>query len=226
MSPNHEDSPDIPVADGAFLSVFMPYELRLAQRQAMVSGSRSPDGTPPTCLGIYYVRLEPMRRDWFPARAEGGKQIGDHVQELLRRVIRDSDIPVRLNDQEHLAILRDLDPQQTYVVSQRFLASASESDFLQAADLRTRVGYIVYPLSGQPNFPTAQWRTVVDLARKMSDRGDAAGRACGHGLLRGPDMRETNIPESDLIPLAVRDPDSLVKVGLLQIQRIHLVPFV
>ena len=27
------------------------------------------------------------------------------------------------------------------------------------------------------------------------------------------------------IPLAVRDPEALVKVGLLQIQRIHLVPF-
>jgi hypothetical protein len=37
-------------------------------------------------------------------------------------------------------------------------------------------------------------------------------------------MVESGIPESDLIPLALRDPDALVKVGLLQIQRIHLMP--
>lgn len=225
MTEDRAGRPGAPIADRAFLSVFLPYELRLAQRQTMVSSSRSPDRSPGTCLGLYYVRLEPMSGTWFPARFEGGAQIGDHVQQLLRNVIRDSDIPVRLSDQEHLAVLRDLDPQQTYVVSQRFLASATESDLLQAADLRTRVGYIVYPLSSQPNFPVEQWETVVELARKMSDRGDAVGRACGHGLLRGPNMSETNIPESDLIPLAVRDPESLVKVGLLQIQRIHLVPF-
>jgi hypothetical protein len=225
MTEDRAGRPGVPIADRGFLSVFLPYELRLAQRQTMVSSSRSPDRSPGTCLGLYYVRLEPMSGTWFPARFEGGAQIGDHVQQLLRKVIRDSDIPVRLSDQEHLAVLRDLDPQQTYVVSQRFLASAIESDLLQAADLRTRVGYIVYPLSSQPNFPVEQWETVVELARKMSDRGDAVGRACGHGLLRGPNMSETNIPESDLIPLAVRDPEALVKVGLLQIQRIHLVPF-
>jgi hypothetical protein len=226
MSKARADRSAPPVADLSFLSIFLPYELRLAQRQAMVSSSKSPSGLPGTCLGLYFVRLEPMSGNWFPAPAEGGSQIGDHVQELLREVIRDSDIPVRLSDQEHLAVLRGLDPEHTYVVSQRFLASASDSDLLQAADLRTRVGYLVYPLSGQPNFPTQQWEVIVELARKMSDRGDAVGRACGHGLLRGPDLVETNIPESDLIPLAIRDPEALVKVGLLQIQRIHLMPFV
>ncbi len=226
MSDHRAGRPEPPVADRSFLSIFLPYELRLAQRQAMVSSSRSADGLPESCLGIYYVRLEPMSGTWFPAPAEGGAQIGDHVQALLREVIRDSDIPVRLSDQEHVAVLRGLDPQHTYVVSQRFLASATDSDLLEAADLRTRVGYLVYPLSGQPNFPTHQWETVVELARKMSDRGDAVGRGCGHGLLRGPDLTETNIPESDLIPLALRDPEALVKVGLLQIQRIHLMPFV
>jgi hypothetical protein len=35
-------------------------------------------------------------------------------------------------------------------------------------------------------------------------------------------MTETGIPESDLIPLAIRDPEALVKPGLLQIQRIQL----
>jgi hypothetical protein len=211
-----------PVADLNFLKIFLPYELRLAQRQAMVSGSKSDDGSPSSCLGLYLVRLEPMKGDWFPAAAEGGSQIGDHIQDLLTEVLRDSDIPVRMSDQEHLAILRDLDPEHTYAVSQRFLTSASDSDLLQAANLRTRVGYVIYPLSSQPNYPPSQWENVVELARRMSAHGEPSGRASGNGLLRGPDMKETGIPESDLIPLAIRDPESLVKPGLLQIQRIQL----
>jgi len=224
MSERRADLSSTPIADHEFLKIFLPYELRLAQRRAMVTSSRSADRSPGTCLGLYCVRLEPITGDWFPAPLEGGAQISGHIQTLLREVIRDSDIPIRLSDQEHLAVLRDLDPEHTYVVSQRFLAMAADSDLLLAANLRTRVGYVVYPLSSQPNFPAEQWETVVDLARKMSDRAQPSGRACGHGLLRGPAMAESGIPESDLIPLALRDPDSLVKVGLLQIQRIHLMP--
>jgi len=212
------------VADYDFLKIFMPREIRLAQRQAMLSSSKSDDGMPTSCLGIYLVRLEPMEGDWFPASAEGGAQIGDHVQDLLAEVIRDSDIPARLSDQEHLAILRDLDPDQTYVVSQRFLSSTTDSDLLRAANLRTRVGYVIYPLSSQPNHPPQQWEKVVDLARAMSRFGEPSGRASGNGLLRGPGMTSTGIPESDLVPLAIRDPESLVRVGMLQIQKIHLVP--
>ena len=211
-----------PIADLDFLRIFLPYELRLAQRQAMVSGSKSVDGAPSSCLGLYLVRLEPMSGNWFPASAEGGSQIGDHIQDLLAEVVRDSDIPVRMSDQEHLAVLRDLDPNHTYAVSQRFLTSASDSDLLQAANLRTRVGYIIYPLSSQPNYPPSQWENIVELARRMSAHGEPSGRASGNGLLRGPNMSETGIPESDLIPLAIRDPEALVKPGLLQIQRIHL----
>jgi len=163
-----------------------------------------------------------MLGDEFPAPDKGGSQIGDHIQALLDEVIRDSDIPARLSDQEHLAILRDLDPDQTYVVSQRFLSSAADSDLLQAANLRTRVGYVIYPLSTQPNHPPQQWETIIELARTMSRHGDPTGRATGHGLLRGPTMAETGIPESDLIPLAIRDPNSVVKVGFVQILKIHL----
>ena len=157
MTDGKQQRSTAPVADLDFLKIFLPYELRLAQRQAMVSGSKSADVAPSSCLGLYLVRLEPMSGDWFPASAEGGAQIGDHIQDLLVEVLRDSDIPVRISDQEHLSILRDLDPQHTYAVSQRFLASASDSDLLHAANLRTRVGYVVYPLSSQPNYPPSQW---------------------------------------------------------------------
>jgi len=224
MDETQDGTFEAPEANLDFLRVFLPYELRLAQRRAMVSGSLSSDGLSNSCLGLYLVRLEPMAGDWFPAPAEGGSQIGDHVRGLLTEVLRDSDIPIRMGDQEHLGVLRDLDPQHAFVVTQRFLTSAASSDLLQAANLRTRVGYIIYPLSTQPNYPPEQWASILELARLMADRGDPVGRASGHGLLRGPNMAETGIPESDLIPLAVRDPDSLVKAGLLQIQRIHLLP--
>ena len=47
----------------------------------------------------------------------------------------------------------------------------------------------------------------------MSSLGEPSGRASGNGLLRGPDMTDSGIPESDLIPLAMRDPEALVKPG-------------
>ena len=49
-----------PIADLDFLRVFLPYELRLAQRRAMVSGSQSSDGLSSSCLGLYLIRLEPI----------------------------------------------------------------------------------------------------------------------------------------------------------------------
>ena len=76
------------------------------------------------------------------------------MQALLQRCHPRLGHPGAASDQEHLAVLRDLDPEHTYVVSQRFLAMAADSDLLLAANLRTRVGYVVYPLSSQPNFPS------------------------------------------------------------------------
>jgi len=177
-----------------------------------------------TFVGLYLVRLQAVTGDWFPSSVEGGHQIGIHVTQLLREAMRDSDIPFKLSDQEHLVVLRDIDPQHAYVVAQRFLTLAGRSDLLRAAGLRTRVGYVIYPLSTQPNFPVNQWETLIGLARTMSDRGNRSGPASGYGVLRGPQMETANIPETDLVPLAFQDSDSLVKAGLLQIQRIHLLP--
>ena len=177
-----------------------------------------------TFVGLYLVRLQSVSGDWFPSSIEGGNQIGIHVTALLREAMRDSDIPFKLADNEHLVVLRDIDPQHAYVVAQRFLTSAGRSDLLRAAGLGTRVGYVIYPLSTQPNFPVDQWETLIDLARTMSDKGDRKGPASGYGVLRGPQMDTANIPETDLVPLAFQDSDSLVKAGLLQLQRIHLLP--
>jgi len=213
-----------PVADESFVHTFMPYEVLLAQRRAMV-GSPAFPGAPSGFIGLYLIRLEPAPGHWFPAALEGGSQLSEQVVSMLRTAIRESDIPIRMSDQEHLAVLRDIDPQHAYVVAQRFLSAAGKSELFRAAGLRTRVGYIVYPLSTQPNFPATEWTTLVDLARRMARRGEPdEGPAAGHGLLRGAQMEATGIPETDLVPLAFQDPESLVKAGILQIQRIHVLP--
>ena len=213
----------LPVAGVEFLSIFMPYEVLLAQRRAMVWGS-SNSGPPSGFIGLYLIRLEPSQGHHFPSNLEGGGQIGSQIVEMMRSAIRESDIPVILSDQEHLAVLREIDPQHAYVVAQRFLASAGRSELLRAANLRIRIGYVVYPLSTQPNFPPARWETLLELARRMASRGDPEGLASGYGLLRGPQMESTGIPETDLVPLAFQDPESLVRAGILQIQRIHVIP--
>lgn len=221
---DEQDVQSLPEPDETFLRTFMPYELRLAQRRAMM-GRRDPRNVYANLfVGLYLVRLAAVEGDWFPSSIEGGRQIGIHVTGLLKEAMRDSDIPFNLSDREHLVVLRDIDPQHAYVVAQRFLTMAGASDLLRAAGLRTRVGYVIYPLSTQPNYPVDQWEKLIDLARTMSDLGDRSGPASGYGVLRGPQMETANIPETDLVPLAFQDSDSLVKAGLLQIQRIHLLP--
>lgn len=210
------------VVDTDFLEVFMPYELRLAQRRAMVWGAAAPDLQPNAYVGLYLVRLEPAAGVEGPSWSRIARSVSSHTITLLTRVLRDSDIPAVLSDWEFLAVLRDVDPQRAFVVAQRFLASANESEELRQAGLLTRVGYIIYPLSAQPNLPVDRWHSLLDLARRMSERGRTNASACGFGLLRGPQMDETGIPESDLVPLAFQNVDSLTKAGILQVQRIQM----
>jgi hypothetical protein len=113
---------------------------------------------------------------------------------LLRRVLRDSDIPAVISDWEFLAVLRDVDPQRAFVVAQRFLASAGESDELREAGLLTRVGYVIYPLSPQPNLPVDRWHLLLDLARHMSERGRTTASACGSPVARSePGRNRTGV---------------------------------
>jgi len=214
----------LPIVDLEFLRQFMPYELLLAQRRAMVWGSTASERLPNAYIGLYLVRLEPYvlpEGEDFP---EVSPEISKHVISLLQMVLRDSDIPATLTNTEHLAILRDVDPQHAYAVAQRFLSSAGSSTLLEAAKIRTCVGYLVYPLSTQPDFPVDRWSTLLELARRMSHRDDSSATACGFGLLSGPQISEASIPESDLVPLAFQNPETLVKAGILQIQRIQILP--
>jgi hypothetical protein len=212
------------VVDLDFLKKFIPYELLLAQRRAMVWGSDASKVLPNAYIGFYLVRLEVMDGPGKAKDVPQGPEISAHIQELLRKVLRDSDIPARISDHEHLAILRDVAPRHAYAVAQRFLTSAASSRLLEQAALRAHVGYVIYPLSLQPNFPVDSWSALLELARRMSRHGDGLGAANGYGLLRGPQIADTSIPESDLVPLAYRNLETLVREGILEIQRIQLLP--
>jgi len=215
--------PQLPEVDLGFFEVFLPYEILLAQRRALVWGTTPDDQLPRLFVGLFLVRLELPDGSPVPVSADGADRFGAHARALLRTVLRDSDIVGSLGGHEHLAVARDLDPHQAYTVAQRFLAAAGRSEVLAAADIRTRVGYVVYPLSNQPNFPPREWGTLLDLARRFCDADEDAGRVSGYGVLRGALAAETGIPETDLVPLIFNDPESLVKEGIIRFQRIHLI---
>jgi len=215
---------ELPPADAKFFKTFMPYEMRLAQRRAMVWGSKNNPDLPRTFLGLYLVRLEPSVSGPFPHRELGGDELGSHVHELLRSALRDSDIPGFFKNQEHFAVARDVDPEHAYVIAQRFLSASSRSELLDAAGVKVRIGYVIYPLSSPPNYPVNQWDVLVDMARLLSFRDQSGGPTTGYGLLRGPAATDAGIPETDVIPLALQDPEPMVKAGVLKLQRIHVVP--
>jgi hypothetical protein len=213
----------LPRADLEFFRVFLPYELHLAQRRMLTWGTDS-DIAARVALGLVVVRLERAPGEVPEVGGEDRERIAAHVEDLLRSVLRDSDLAGRLTELEHLAVLRDVDPDQAYVAAQRFLSAAGRSEVLAGSGLQTRLGFVIYPLSSQANFPPEQWSTLLELARRLSLRGNPGGPASGLGLLRGPEMTTTNIPEADLVPLLFHDADSLVRAGILRLQRIHIMP--
>ncbi len=213
----------LPMADLAFFEVFMPYEIRLAQRRAMAWGSTPDENLPPAFTGLYLVQPVYGGAPQLPASDEGGAELRRHVEVIVRQALRDSDVLGHLGEDELLAVVRDLDPHQSYVVAQRILSTLNRSDLLKAAGVGMRVGYIVYPLTSQPNYPPEQWAELVRLAAAVGSRASETGGGTGFGLMRGPAAAVTNLPETDLIDLAFEDLDSLVSAGLLTLQRLHLI---
>jgi len=222
MSSMRQGDP-LPPADENFFRVFVPYELQITQRRSMTWGATSDEDLPHQFLGLYLLTLQPATTGDALFADGHGDQAAQHVRDILRLVLRESDIPGSLSPTEHLAVVRDLDPHQGYVVAQRLLAAAARSDVLRDSGVGVRLGYVIYPLSSQPNYPPNQWATLVDLARRLGERGAEVGSAKGFGVLRGPQAVAMNLPETDLVPLIFQDPDTLVKNGLLRLQRIHVV---
>ncbi len=213
----------LPIADGAFFEVFMPYEIRLAQRRAMTWGSTPDEHLPPFFTGLYLIQPVYGGTPGLPADDAGGTELRRHVETLVRQGLRDSDVLGYLGNDELLAVVRDLDPHQSYVVAQRLLSACNRSDLLRAAGIGMRIGYLVYPLTSQPNYPPDQWGQLVKLAAVVGGRAPDSNGGTGFGLMRGPAAATTNLPETDLVDLAFEDLDSLVGAGLLTLQRLHLI---
>jgi hypothetical protein len=189
----------------------------------MTWGATGDDDLPPQFLGLFLLVLQPEEGTADDFRARHGDDAARHLRDILRYVLRESDIPGPLSATEHLAVVRDLDPQQGFVVAQRILSAAVRSNVLQGFGVGVQLGYVIYPLSPEPNFPPNQWGTLVDLARHLSERGAEAGSARGFGVLRGPQAAVMSLPETDLVPLIFQDPNTLVRNGLLRLQKIHVV---
>jgi len=224
MVPSKTDQGSIyPAADAEFFRVFMPYEIRLARRRAMGWGFTPVDSLPPLFLGIYLLRVVSEGGETLPGPSLVSEGLRDGLLAELRPALRDSDILGSLGENEFLAVVRDLDPDQSYVVAQRLISIGRRSELLRPAGLGVRVGYVIYPLTTQPNFPGENWPELVDLARSVARRGSRRQGATGFGMLRGTAIGETNITETDLVDLASQDIDSLVSAGLVRLQRIHLI---
>ncbi len=220
MTPSPAPSADpFPGADAEFFRIFIPYEIRLARRRAMGWGSTPREMLPPLFLGLFLVRLVPAAGQNTP-----GGVSPDEILPVLRTAIRDSDIVGALGDDEYLAVVHDLDPDQSYAVAQRLLSLGRRSPLLTSAGLTCEVGFVVYPLTTQPNFPGERWPDLVALARKVGRRDPDSTDVSCLGILRGTNIADADIPETDLVDLASQDLDSLVSAGLIRLQRIRLMP--
>ena len=213
----------LPMGTPEFFEIFMPYEIRLAQRRAMTWGSTPDENLPPLFTGLYLVQPVYGGTTQFPMADEGGTELRRHVETIVRQGLRDSDVLGYLGEDELLAVVRDLDPHQSYVVAQRLLSACNRSDLLRAAGIAMRIGYVIYPLTSQPNYPPTQWPQLVRLAAEVGGRAPGTGGGTGFGLMRGPAAATTNLPETDVVDLAFEDLDSLVSAGLLTLQRLHLI---
>lgn len=207
-----------------FLEVFLPFEIQLAQRRALTWEQQRPnEGIQTPSIGLYLLRLF-AQASTFPSAEYGGNEIGAMVHETIQGTIRESDVPAQFQNDEHLIIARDVDPQLGHIVAQRVLTTVSRLPEIQQTGITARIGYLVYPLSPQPNFPSSRWTELIDLARQVGGKAEIGPAASGYGIMRGPNSGETALPESDLIPLASEDLDTLVTAGLLRTQRVHLLP--
>lgn len=212
-----------PLGDEDFFSVFLPYELRLTQRRAMVWSAQGEEVSN-QFLGLYVFGLAPREGCKIPAPGSGGDELEEHAASLVRGSTRESDVPGRIGPLEYLVVARDLSAVQSYVPAQRFLTAAVRSDMIRGANLVPRVDYLVYPLSLKPNYPPSEWRSLLELTRTVGRIGRPRGMAAGCGLMRGPSADEADIPETDLIMIALQDPKPLLQNGLLKVSRIHMMP--
>jgi hypothetical protein len=209
-------SSDKSIADHSFFDFFLPRELKLLQQVSKSGGSRAISGTE-RFLGLYVVRLESPGGEALDEESSELATKSRHLLRLITSTIRYYDIPGQLATGEYFLVIREIYPQRAGLIASRLLGMASRSRVLSSGSLSLRIGYVVYPLSIEPDLAPTEWPRLVELARKMSGPADHVSDkdVAGHGLLRGPEMGSPTIPEGDLVNLAMTDLSSMLQANLL-----------
>ncbi len=221
MDPQTSSGTRLPPVDGRFFESFLPREIRLVQRRIL--GHLGGGSIPSAQLGLFLLRIVPEAGATLPGEDAGGTEIRSTLLNLFSHALRYSDIVGTLGPVEFLGIARDLDGDQAFQIAQRILAGAGRLEILRGAGLSARLTYVVYPLSTQPDLGPGEWTLLTDLARSLFDHDTGNGIPSGRGVLRA-EGAPPNIPEGDLVRLALQDLETLTASGLLRLQRIHLLP--
>ncbi len=211
-------SDTIQLADEGFLEIFLPRELKLVQQHVQTRNEASDDSPRNQFLGLYLLRLQSDDSIEF----EVDPKVVRHLRRLITSAIRFTDIPGQLSSSEFLVVAREVELDRAFLIAQRLLALTSRSRVLEASGHQVRVGYIIYPLSIEPDLSPTEWPALLELARSMAHRAQDKDNHSGYGLIRGPEMGSPTIPEIDIISLATTDLSSLTRAELLNIRPINI----
>jgi len=220
MSVGRRSSDTTPVADRRFFDIFMPREIKLMQHQV----SQATGSLPDRYLGLFLIRFEPVDVDAPSAQDLDVSAQTRHLMRLITSTIRYTDIPGQLNPYEFMAVIREIKPHRALMIAKRLLGMASRSRLLSVSSVALRLGYVVYPLSLEPDFSPTRWPQLLELTQRLSYLPEQSNKPelFGYGLVRGPGMGSPTIPEADLVNLAMTDLDSLTKAELLTLESIEL----
>jgi hypothetical protein len=210
------------VADRSFFDIFLPRELKLMQQ---ISKARI-DGVAERFLGLFLVRLEGQNGDSPSEPSPELSAKSRHLLRLITSTIRYYDIPGQLIPGEFFLVVREIEPRRAGLIANRLLGMVSRSRVLSSGGISLRVGYIVYPISIEPDLAPTDWPKLVELARHLSGPlpglAGAAAETAGHGLCRGPEMGSPTIPEADIVNLAMTDLGSMIQAKLLILDPVTL----
>jgi hypothetical protein len=221
MGQNEERSKVQPqqVADRGFFGIFLPRELDLVKERFFSTGEEKTARGSLPFLGIYAVNLELL--DPSPRkRGPSSSVLGHDLLQIVTSATRFADIPGQLGELELLSVVREVFPEDARGIAKRMLTIAARSKVLGQRGHRVRVGYVLYPLSTQPDLAPGEWSSLLELAQALARRGEQIDHHTGHGLVRGPQMGSPTMPEIDLISLAQSNLPSLTRAELLRFETV------
>lgn len=224
MRPDLDASKDTAslIADGRFFDIFMPREINLFKQRALERAKGSENPIPEPGLGLFLLRLFPVPGSQIAPSEIDTAAIAKHMHELMHSALRYSDIPGQLGSFEFLAVARAMALPNAPLIAQRLLSRASRSRVLESFQIGIRLGYVIYPLSPQPDLMPAEWPMLIELAHALTLAADQEAQFSGLGVVPG-DLRDSPaIPEIDMISLALTDVNALASAGILQLSKVEL----